>query len=227
MIDLDRIQAVFFDLDGTIIDTDDLYVHRLARTLHPLRWMFPEEDPTRFARCAVLLAETPANNIVIMADRLGLDEIAAPLLDQRRRRKAARGKGDHVVINGVLQALDQVQQECPIALITAREEHSTRAIIEHLDLDTYFQVVATSRTCRRSKPHPAPLLWAAEQVQVEPSACVMVGDTTVDIRTGVAAGAQTIGVLCGFGERRELEHAGADLILDTTADVGAVLLGNR
>lgn len=227
MIDLKRIQAVFFDLDGTIVDTDDLYVHRLARLLHPMRWIFPEDDPTRFARRAVLLAETPANNIVILADRLGLDEIAAPLLDRRRRRKAIRGKGDHVVINGVAQALDLVQREYPIALITAREEHSTRAILEHLDLDSRFQVVATSRTCRRSKPHPDPLLWAADQIQVDPSACVMIGDTTVDIRTGVAAGAQTIGVLCGFGERQELERAGADLILDTTADVGAVLPGNR
>jgi len=51
----------------------------------------------------------------------------------------------------------------------------------------------------------------------------MVGDTTVDIRAGKAAGAQTVGVLCGFGTERELRRAGADLILDNTYELMAVL----
>jgi phosphoglycolate phosphatase len=52
----------------------------------------------------------------------------------------------------------------------------------------------------------------------------MVGDTTVDIRAGRAAGAQTVGVLCGFGEEAELRRQGADLILPSTADLDEVLL---
>jgi phosphoglycolate phosphatase-like HAD superfamily hydrolase len=54
-------------------------------------------------------------------------------------------------------------------------------------------------------------------------ACLMVGDTPIDIHTGVAAGAQTIGVLCGFGNRYELEKAGANLILESTAELPAIL----
>jgi phosphoglycolate phosphatase len=52
----------------------------------------------------------------------------------------------------------------------------------------------------------------------------MVGDTTVDIRAGVAAGAQTVGVLCGFGQRHELERAGANLILENTTELAEVLM---
>jgi phosphoglycolate phosphatase len=51
----------------------------------------------------------------------------------------------------------------------------------------------------------------------------MIGDTTIDIRTGLAAGAQTIGVLCGFGTEAELRRTGAGLILRTTSDLLAVL----
>ena len=51
----------------------------------------------------------------------------------------------------------------------------------------------------------------------------MIGDTTVDIRAGRAAGAQTVGVLCGFGSERELRRAGADLILASTAELGEML----
>jgi phosphoglycolate phosphatase-like HAD superfamily hydrolase len=47
----------------------------------------------------------------------------------------------------------------------------------------------------------------------------MIGDTIVDVRAGKAAGAQTIGVLCGFGTLRELNRAGADLILTNTKDL--------
>ena len=52
---------------------------------------------------------------------------------------------------------------------------------------------------------------------------IMVGDTTVDIRSGRSAGAQTVGVLCGFGEEAELRRQGADSILATTADLSSLL----
>ena len=51
----------------------------------------------------------------------------------------------------------------------------------------------------------------------------MVGDTTVDIRAGKSAGAQTVGVLCGFGEEDELRKRGADMILTSTAELVQVL----
>jgi phosphoglycolate phosphatase-like HAD superfamily hydrolase len=73
--------------------------------------------------------------------------------------------------------------------------------------------VATIRTCRRTKPHPDPILWTAEQLEITSRDCLMVGDTTVDIRAARSAGAQSVGVLSGFGSERELRRAGADVIL--------------
>ena len=52
----------------------------------------------------------------------------------------------------------------------------------------------------------------------------MIGDTTVDIQAGKAAGAQTVGVLCGFGEEPELKKKGADMILNTTSELTSLLL---
>ena len=76
-----------------------------------------------------------------------------------------------------------------------------------------------------TKPYPDPVLLAAEKLGVAARACIMVGDTTVDIRAGRNAGAQTVGVLCGFGEEPELRRQGADLILPGTADLQEALLG--
>jgi len=85
----------------------------------------------------------------------------------------------------------------------------------------------TALTAEHTKPFPDPILYAAHRMGVSPEACLMIGDTNVDIRAGKAAGAQTVGVLCGFGEERELRRRGADLILEFTAQVAHVLLGGN
>jgi phosphoglycolate phosphatase len=66
-------------------------------------------------------------------------------------------------------------------------------------------------------------LRAAQEKGIASENCLMVGDTTVDIRAGKAAGAQTVGVLCGFGTEKELRRAGADLILNHTYELMTVL----
>ena len=78
---------------------------------------------------------------------------------------------------------------------------------------------------KHTKPFPDPIFWAAEQMGVPAANCLMIGDTTVDIRAGRSAGAQTVGVLCGFGEEFELRQRGADEILETTPKLAGLLLG--
>ena len=56
-------------------------------------------------------------------------------------------------------------------------------------------------------------------MNIAPENCLMIGDTTVDIRAGKSAGAQTAGVLCGFGEESELQKMGADIILKDTTEL--------
>ena len=95
--------------------------------------------------------------------------------------------------------------------------------LEHYGVREHFAAVVGAQTTPRMKPHPDPLLYAARAMGVDPAACLMIGDTTVDIRTGVSAGAQTVGVLCGFGTENELLRTGAQLILRTTSDLLAIL----
>jgi len=64
---------------------------------------------------------------------------------------------------------------------------------------------------------------AAKKMGVKPVECLMIGDTTVDMRAGKSAGAQTVGVLCGFGEEEELIRLGADLILNNTGELTTIL----
>jgi phosphoglycolate phosphatase len=88
----------------------------------------------------------------------------------------------------------------------------------------YFDAVITGQSAERTKPYPDPILLAAKRMGVKPDECLMIGDTTVDIRAGKSAGAQSVGVLCGFGEEPELRRMGADMILNTTSDLAGLLL---
>lgn len=216
-LELPRIQALCFDVDGTLSDTDDLFVQRLARWLRPLHFLLPNQDPLHYARRLVMATETPGTYLFGLPDRLGFDDELAALGDWIYR--LGLGKAPHLflLVQGVTKMLSQLQGRYPMSIVSARGERSTRAFLEEYGLSPFFHTVVTAQTCVHTKPYPDPILFAARQMGVPPEACLMIGDTTVDMRAGKAAGAQTVGVLCGFGQESELLRAGADLILPTTS----------
>ncbi|MGD2057317.1 MAG: HAD family hydrolase [Anaerolineales bacterium] len=221
----DQVRGICFDIDGTLADTDDAYVLRLARLLRPAAPMLPGRDVHAAARRWVLRLESPTNALLAILDRLHLDQALGALLDQIHRMRGSAARTSIALIPGAREALVQLSSRYALGVITARERSSTLDIIHSHGLQDYFQCVATARTTLRAKPHPAPILWAADQLGLRPSELLMVGDTSVDIRAGRAAGAQTAALLCGFGQREELEHAGAHVILDEPLQLVPLLLG--
>ena len=224
-LDTSRIRAVCFDIDGTLADTDDDLVTRLAGLLRPLARLRRGLDAQALSRKLIMAAETPSNTMLTLVDSLGVDDVLAPLLHIVYWARGEARPRHYTFVPGALEALDRLRHHYRLAIVSARDRYSTHAFLNHFDLGPWFHCVATARTCRRTKPHPAPVLWAAKEMGVSPQACVMVGDTTADMRAGKGAGAQAVGVLCGFGERNELQRAGADLILESTGELAQVLLG--
>lgn len=221
-IDLVRIQALCFDVDGTLSDTDDLYVEKLRRVLQPFQFIFPGKDPARLARRIIMAVEAPGNFLIGLPDVIGLDDEIYALMDILVRHSHPRPK-EYKVIPGIREMLEDLSCQYPLAVVSARDERTTRMFLDKAELTQFFQCIATAQTCPHTKPYPDPILWAARKMNVPPEACLVVGDTTVDIRAGKTAGTQTVGVLCGFGEREELVRNGADSILETTADLLKVL----
>ena len=211
-LDLARIQAICFDVDGTLSDTDDEWAARISSRLSAMKFLFKNRDPKPAVRSLIMVSETPLNLVYYWLDRLSLDDNFARLYEKMVMR---RGRIRHVfwLMQFAPELLDSLSARYPLSIVSARDEITTQSFIEQFMLQKYFHAVATSQTCEHTKPYPHPVLWTAERMQVPAANCLMIGDTTVDILAGKAAGAQTVGVLCGFGTEKELRKAGADLIV--------------
>jgi len=234
-LDRSRIRALCFDVDGTLADTDDHLVVRLAALLDGLP-LVSGRRAEKLARQAVMAAETPVHAAYAKLDELGLD---MPIHALRERLQAIRRRGldpahsrnpeavdevPHDMIAGVQDMIVALAAHFPMCTISTGGAPRVERFLRHYGVREHFVEVIGAQTTRRMKPHPEPLRYAAAAMKVAPAECLMIGDTTIDIRTGVAAGAQTVGVLCGFGTEDELRATGAQLILRTTSDLLAVLL---
>ena len=220
-LDVSRIRALCFDVDGTLSDSDNVYAAQYTLWLRRIPFV---QHPDHLARRLVMWLESPGSMVMSLSDRVGLDGLAIPAVDWFYRTFPRKGM-KYLVVAGVREMLPRLKQHYPVAAISARDERNTMAFLENCNLLQYFDVVMTALSARHTKPYPDPILLAAKKMGVAPENCVMIGDTTVDVRAGKSAGAQTVSVLCGFGEEPELRRLNPDLILQTTADVESILLG--
>jgi HAD superfamily hydrolase (TIGR01509 family) len=218
-LDIPRIQALCFDVDGTLSDTDDMYIQKVKR-------FFPGflfRDPDHAARRFVMWVEAPGNALLGLADSLGMDDEMVAFIDWMNRHRKMSDK-KFLLIPGVDAMLKRLKGKYPMAVVSARDEKGTMRFLQQFDLVRYFDVIVTGQSVEHTKPFPDPIRFAAEKMGVKPEDCLMIGDTTVDMRAGTSAGAQTVGVLCGFGEEPELFKFGANLILKNTGELADVLL---
>ncbi|MGC9468695.1 MAG: HAD family hydrolase [Anaerolineae bacterium] len=213
---LDQVRGWFFDLDGTLMDTDDEAVEALARRFGILGR--PKAD--RLARRLVMLGETPMNRAMTLLDAVGLDRWAFGL----RRRLSRRMRPTFRIIQGIKPLVEHLAGVGRLAVVSTRSREDAMAFLDQHSLTEFFSLVVTQESTKRLKPHAEPVLHAARELGLSPDLCVMVGDTPVDILSARRAGSWAVGVLCGFGEEDELWRAGAHLVLPSTADLYPLVL---
>ncbi|MDT7856685.1 HAD family hydrolase [Rubrivirga sp. S365] len=236
-LDLARVQALVFDVDGTLSDTDDHLVAQIAGVLDALP-LLSGRRAAELARRIVMGAESPVNAAYGAIDRYGLDDELAALKGLLTRAIAQRNRAErhpaeaadevpHDLVPDVAEMLRALAPRYPMSAFSTGGEVRIRAFLAHHGVADLFAAVVGAQTTPRMKPYPDPLVYAAEAMNVAPEACLVIGDTTVDMETARAVGAQAVGVLCGFGTEDELVREGADLVLATTSDLLAVLAPAR
>src|SRR5688572_24471532 len=161
-----------------------------------------------------MATESPVNAAFTLLDFIGLDTLVVRLMIK------LQGSGhlsDLPAVPNIDKSIKRLAKRYQLGVVSTRSVGEAKLFISALGVSDEFKVYAGRDSTWRIKPHAEPVLFAARGLEVDPQQCLMVGDTTVDIKAGRRAGAWTCGVLCGYGERRELEQSGAHFILDNTA----------
>jgi phosphoglycolate phosphatase len=125
---------------------------------------------------------------------------------------------------GVRECLDALEGEY-LAVLSNKPLRFLDRVVEGLGLDKRFCAVLGGDSMPVQKPDPAVLEHLVRRLDEPPREVWMVGDSAVDVRTGRAAGARTIGCTWGMRGVEELIAAGADILVDHASEIAPRVLG--
>jgi phosphoglycolate phosphatase len=209
---------VLLDLDGTITDSHLGITRSIVHAFSSCGYEPPDD--------AVMRSMIgPPFEITFPTVGIPIDDVER-VIDAYRERYEDVGLFENELYDGVVAMIDELADAHVLALATAKPEHTARRIVDHFGLGDRFAVQAGALTDvgsgRRTKGEV--ITNALERLGiVHGPHVVMVGDRDHDVEGAHLNGIDCIGVTWGFGDRAELERAGAVAIVDTPGDVAAAV----
>jgi HAD superfamily hydrolase (TIGR01662 family) len=214
------VKAVIFDLDGTLLDTKEIYydiIDIVFRKLHFPRVgrevLMEAASEAEFNWDMILPAGVMIRKEEVLLEvRTIIKEVSPPLF--RQRTKLIAGAAE------ILKSLHGAGSRIGV-VTSSRVTHLDMKMhaIEKTGVAELFDAVITPDDVRMKKPSPEPLYECAKRLGVTPAECVYVGDMGVDIKAGKSAGMKTVAVLTGFDDYVLLENEHPDVILETVASL--------
>ncbi|GAA3862434.1 hypothetical protein GCM10023084_14860 [Streptomyces lacrimifluminis] len=204
------LQAVLFDMDGTLVDTERLWWEAVEQVAG---------RPLTVADQPEVLGRPVEHTADWLAAATGVE--AGQLAAELHREFAARVSTGIVPRPGALDLLDELARAgIPTALVTASPRAVADTVLEALGA-TRFAVSVTADDTERTKPAPDPYLAACRALGVDPAACVAVEDTATGVASADAAGCAVLAV----PSLAPIEAAPGRTVLDSLAGVTAARLG--
>lgn len=217
MNDATRVEAIVFDLDGTLIDSrGDI----AAATLEALtRNGFPPL-PVETLLGYVGDGAKPllARSAAIAADDPRLEGLYASFLEFYTAHPLVHTR----FCRGAEQAL-RALAGFRLALCTNKPRVTTLAVLSGLGILDAFELVVAGNDLQRAKPDPLPIQYIAERLGVAPQRLVMVGDGAQDVLAARGANARSIGLRDGIQPIERMLAAEPDVLLDSLDDLPALI----
>jgi len=217
--DFGDIEAIIFDVDGTLLNSLDGYrvaAHRAAAahgyvvTLETVR--------------QALNSNQPFWELVIPAERAA----DKGFVEQLRRETMAHwpaAMAAHVsVLPGAELAFRKLHDNGFRLAIYTGSDGESLTLLEEAGLLNFFDPIITGRQIRNRKPDPDGILQCLEILAVDPQASVYVGDSVTDVRASQAAGVRSISMLTGAGDSTSLSAAGTHRVLAGLAGLPDIFL---
>jgi phosphoglycolate phosphatase len=211
--------SVLLDLDGTLIDSQPGI---LASCMAAVRALGHEPNEIRDIQRII---GPPLEEIMqFLLQPYGDDRIGEAVLAFRQHYGEIGLLGSELY-PGIGVSLKSMQQAgLRIYLATSKRAVFARRILDHLELAPYFDGIHGSVPSGELDHKPELLAHILSEHGISPERSLMVGDRRYDISGAHAVGMRGLGVLWGYGTRDELETAGADQLVESTADLARTVL---
>ena len=198
------INTVLFDLDGTLINTNDLILSSFKHTLdHYFPNQFSEEDIKK------MIGE-PLYQSFERLDR----ERAGEMVKMYRRHNMQFHNSLVKEYDGVFETVQTLQRQgIKLGIVTTKLRKTVDMGLRLTKLDPFFDVVITLDDVDRAKPHPEPVQKAMKKLDAVPKETMMVGDSQFDIMAGKSAGTYTAGVAWSIKGKEFLASYQPDFML--------------
>jgi HAD superfamily hydrolase (TIGR01509 family) len=207
-------RAIFFDLDGTLVDANEPIAEAILALSRDAGLAVPDR-----AWAVGRIGFSPEETWRL----LGASDPRA-MTSLFRERYATHVTARTRLLPGVREALVALRGGGRrLALATTRITASARDTLEHQGLAAHFEHIGGGDLVARHKPAPDVIHLLLERLACRPDEALMVGDTTADIGAAHAAGLPCWSVLGGVHDEGTLREAGADLILSGVAELPAAL----
>jgi len=207
------IEAVIFDLDGVILDSEHLWDEvreRLARERGG-RWHEGAQ--------ADMMGMSSREWSVYMHERIGLPEPPEEINAEVVRRMLERYRRQLPLIPGAVEAVERLAVRWPLGLASSSNRELIEAALEASGLARHFPVTVSSEEVARGKPAPDVYLEAGRRLEVAPEHCAAIEDSHNGIRSAKAAGMRTIAIPNRRFPPGEEALAEADVVLDSIAEL--------
>jgi phosphoglycolate phosphatase len=209
---------VLLDLDGTLIDSQPGILSSCTATLQALG----HQPDGKFDVEQVI--GPPLQDVMrVLLLRYGDDRVDEAVLAYRRHYSDS-GLFESDLYPGIGDALQRMKQAgLQIHVATSKREVFARRILEHLGVAAYFDGIYGSVPSGERDHKPELLAYILSRHGLKPSHGVMVGDRRYDMIGAHAVGMRGLGVLWGYGSQDELETAGADRLVKSTAELAPAI----
>ncbi|MGH8304124.1 MAG: phosphoglycolate phosphatase [Steroidobacteraceae bacterium] len=219
------VQAVLFDLDGTMLDTAADISLALNRALAEqsltslpqaqVRVLIGRGVPTLIERAVARLAAAGESaDAALLLERFHFHYERIHELDEIHTR----------VYPGVSQGLGALHAlGLSLAVVTNKPRKAAVDLLTRLGLARWIEVVVGGDSGMYRKPHPQPLLRACEDLEVRPAQALMVGDSLTDVLAARAAGLAVVCVPYGYNEGADPRALPCDAFVESVGDLPALL----
>ena len=213
-----NVRHILFDLDGVISNNSDGIIGGVIHAMES----FSVEVPSK----SELLRFIGPPLKDAFADFCGMsEEVAERAVACYREYYRERGIFENVMYDGVHDMLKAIKESGrKLYLATSKPEEFARRICAHFGIDGYFEYIGGATFDGKRGRKSDVIRYVMDKFDINPSEAVMIGDRHHDVLGAKACGIPCIGVLFGFGDKKELEDSGADIVVSTPQEIAEVII---